>query len=338
MSVHAARKLLAQPRRRSGGGPAVPRRCCDVLPRWCCDCLAGFWGRVRRLERIVEQIGAVPVPQIWEPIGEVVQLSPRERVQNRTLEQVMDSSMLPIMEVSLPFVPHQRVQNRTPDQIVGIPVPQISEDSLPFVPQERVQNRTTEQIVDFPVPQIIEAPVEVVLSPPQDVDILVPQIMEDSLPALPQERVQNRTPEQIVDILVPQIMEDSLPALPQERVQNRTLEQVFVFPVPQTMEAVVEVSPPTQQERVLCRIQERVQNRPRKLFVDVPVPHIMEQTAGKVMRTGKVFTVDMRHHRGDQGLPSGHSGLEHQGSRQVQHASSWRCHGARTSHGGAFAP
>ena len=29
-----------------------------------------------------EQIGAVPVPQIWEPIGEVVQLSPQERVQN----------------------------------------------------------------------------------------------------------------------------------------------------------------------------------------------------------------------------------------------------------------
>ena len=94
----------------------------------------GLPGRVRRLERIVEQIGgvlvplaskgnvdglvgeqigAVPVPQIWEPIGEVVQLSPRERVQNRTLEQVMDSSMPPIMEVSLPFVPQERVQNRT---------------------------------------------------------------------------------------------------------------------------------------------------------------------------------------------------------------------------------
>ena len=45
-------------------------------------------------------------------------------------------------------------------------------------------------------------------------------------------------------------------------------------------------------------MQERVQNRPRKLFVDVPVPHIMEQTAGKVMRTGKVFTV--LHHRDEQ--------------------------------------
>ena len=45
-------------------------------------------------------------------------------------------------------------------------------------------------------------------------------------------------------------------------------------------------------------MQERVQSRPRKLFVDVPVPHIMELTAGKVMRTGKMFTV--LHHRDEQ--------------------------------------
>ena len=60
-------------------------------------------------------------------------------------------------------------------------------------------------------------------------------------------------------------------------------------------------------------MQERVQNRPRKLFVDVPVPHIMEQTAGKVMRTGKVFTVDMRHHRGDQACPVDTVGLNIKG-------------------------
>ena len=34
--------------------------------------------------RVGERIGAAPVPQIWEPIGEVVQLSPQERVQNCT--------------------------------------------------------------------------------------------------------------------------------------------------------------------------------------------------------------------------------------------------------------
>ena len=144
---------------------------------------------------------------------------------------------------------------------------------MPSLPQERVQNRTLEQFVGVPVPQITA----------------------EGLPIVPQELVQNRPPEQIVGFPVPQIV--------QESVQNRTLEQVLVSPVPQTMEAVVEVSPPTQHERVLSRMQERVQNRPRKLFVDVPVPHIMEQTAGKVMRTGKVFTVDMRHHRGDQACP-----------------------------------
>ena len=59
--------------------------------------------------------------------------------------------------------------------------------------------------------------------------------------------------------------------------------------------------------------QERVQNRPRKLFVDVPVPHIMEQTAGKVLRTGKVFTVDMRHLRGDLACPVDTVGLNIKG-------------------------
>ena len=37
-----------------------------------------------------EQIGAVPVHQIWEPIGEGVQLAPQERVQNHTQEQIVD--------------------------------------------------------------------------------------------------------------------------------------------------------------------------------------------------------------------------------------------------------
>ena len=52
---------------------------------------------------------------------------------------------------------------------------------------------------------------------------------------VPQERVPNCTPEQIVDVPVPQIMEESLPALPQERVQNRTLEQIVDVPVPLTL-------------------------------------------------------------------------------------------------------
>ena len=46
-----------------------------------------------------EQIVAVPVPQIGEPVGEVVQLAPRERVQSRTPEQIMDFPVPQNMEV-----------------------------------------------------------------------------------------------------------------------------------------------------------------------------------------------------------------------------------------------
>ena len=87
MSVHAARKML------------VAATSCRVVAATASFELAG---RVRRLERIVEQIGgvlvpqimegdvdgfvgeqtgAVPVPQIWEPIVEGPHLVPRERVR-----------------------------------------------------------------------------------------------------------------------------------------------------------------------------------------------------------------------------------------------------------------
>ena len=105
--------------------------------------------------RVGEQIGAVPVPQIWEPIGEVVQLSPQERAQNCT-----------------------------PEQISGVPVPQIMEAVVEVFPQECVQSRLPEQIMDFPVPQNMEDVVGVVRATPQMVltlqlDVPVPQIAED---------------------------------------------------------------------------------------------------------------------------------------------------------------
>ena len=81
--------------------------------------------RVQRLERVVEQIGGVPVPQIWEPIVDGLQLVPQERVQNRTREQ-----------------------------FVNVPVPQITDeivDGVQVLPQECVQNRVREQFVDVSV-------------------------------------------------------------------------------------------------------------------------------------------------------------------------------------------
>ena len=121
--------------------------------------------RVRRLERIVEQIrgvlvpqimkgdvdgfvgeqiGAVPVPQIWEPIG--------ERVQNCFPEQIVGVPVPQIMEAPVDVMlttPQERVQHRTHEQIVVSSVPHISE--------ERVPNRSPEQIMDFPVSLNMEA-------------------------------------------------------------------------------------------------------------------------------------------------------------------------------------
>ena len=176
--------------------------CRDVAATSCRDAATAsdLLVRVRRLERIVGQIGSVLVPQIKKGdvdgfVGEQIGAVPVPQIW----EPIVDGPHL---------VPQVRVQNGTPEQIVDVPVPQITEDSSPGVPQERVQKRTPEQIVDVPVPQI----------------------MEDSLPFVPQARVQNRTPEQIVDVPVPQLMEDSLLFVPQERVQNRTPEQILMPP------------------------------------------------------------------------------------------------------------
>ena len=83
----------------------------------------------------------------------------------------------------------------------------------------------------------------------------VPQITEDSLPFVPQERVLNRTPEQIVGV-VPASGPWRLPVdvVPSPATGSASkivvAEQIVGIPVPQVMEAVVEVIP-----------QERVQNR-----------------------------------------------------------------------------
>ena len=65
---------------------------------------------------------------------------------------------------------------------------------------------------------------------------LEPQVMEDGLPAVAQECVQNRTPEQLVDVPVPQIMEAI--------AENRFPEHLVDVPVPQIVEAVAEKSFP----------------------------------------------------------------------------------------------
>ena len=282
------------------------------------------------MERVLEQIVGAPVPQIWEPIVEGVQLAPQERVENRIPDPIVDIPVPQILEAAVEVVsstPQERVQNHMREQIVDVPVPRIMEATVEVLPQERVLHRTPEPVVDVPVPQITaqigdfvqpvpperthERIVEQISVVPQTIEklgdfvqlvpseriqerildqislvlqkiSLVLQIMEKievAVQPVPSERVPERiveqisvvsqtTEEQIVGVLVPQIIEDSLPASPQERVQNRTPEQVVDFSVPRTMEAIVEVVAETAQERVLIRTPEPV--------VDVPVPQLIE--------------------------------------------------------------
>ena len=84
--------------------------------------------RVRRLERIVEQIGGVLVPQILKGDVEGFQ-------QNAVVEQIVGA---PAPQTWEPI--GERVQNVFPEQIVGIPVPQLMEAVVEVTPQERVQN------------------------------------------------------------------------------------------------------------------------------------------------------------------------------------------------------
>ena len=76
-------------------------------------------------------------------------LVPRERVQNRTPEQVMIPLCLRSWRTACWSYHKSAFKIVRPEQTVGVPVPQIIEAVLP-IPQERVQNRTLEQIFGFP--------------------------------------------------------------------------------------------------------------------------------------------------------------------------------------------
>ena len=81
-------------------------------------------GRVRQLERMVEQIGGVLVPQIKK--GDV---------DGSVVEQIVGALVPQIWE---PI--GERVQNSFPEQIMLVPVPQLMEAVAEVIPQERVQN------------------------------------------------------------------------------------------------------------------------------------------------------------------------------------------------------
>ena len=254
---------------------------CDVAASASLDELAE---RVLRLERIVEQIGCVLLPQNMKDILEGVQHVPLERVQNSVVEQIVGAptpqTWEPLVE-GVQVIPQEHVPYRIPDPIVGVSVRQTTEDGFPVVPQERVQNRLPEQIMDSSMPQMVEERVQN-RKHEQIVDSLVPQIVEAGVQVLfssPQERVQNRP--------VPQIntkLGDSVQPVPHERTHERIVKQISV--VHQTTEKIVSAVQSVPSER----IQERLvdvgfikgldrYNMPRPGDVVVPVPQIMEAAA-----------------------------------------------------------
>ena len=198
---------------------------------------------------------------------------PQKRMQNRTLDQIMEFPriMEAVVEV-IPSTPQERVQNRTPEQIVDVLVPRTME--------ERVPSRTQEQIMDLPVPQIMASKaytgeVFTVEMPHQHVhqaypgDYVVFNIKGlDKLNLLRSGDVM--VPALHMDVPVPQIIEAALEVdAPQESVQNHPLEQIVGELVPPVMEAAVEVVRATPQECVVNCTPEQL--------VDEPVPQIAEQ-------------------------------------------------------------
>ena len=118
------------------------RPCSDVAATYCSVVVAtgldGLAGRIRRLERIVEQMGPCQCPRFGNLLVKLS--SSHHRSACRTVFQSRSWGVLvPQLVVAVVVVtPQERVQNRTPEQIALFLGPQIVE--------ECVQNRTLEQI------------------------------------------------------------------------------------------------------------------------------------------------------------------------------------------------
>ena len=115
----------------------------------------------------------------------------------------------------------ERHSERTITQMVVTSVPQIQEQIVEvaeILPQERTPEHTVEPLVGVPVPQIQEQILEVA----------------EILP-------QGRTSEHTVGVAAPQILEEIVEVVPQERISARICEQIADMPVPQILERAVEV-------------------------------------------------------------------------------------------------
>ena len=107
------------------------------------------------------------IPLIMEEIVEAVNAVPRERIAQRTCEQIVDvdGSQVAEQDTEAPKTSSRdRTLQRAVEQILDVPLPEMVTQSVEVpetVSPDRIQQRTVEQIVDAPVPQAVEELAEV---------------------------------------------------------------------------------------------------------------------------------------------------------------------------------
>ena len=102
-----------------------------------------------------QKIVAVPAPRIRDETGEVIQLTPQDRVSGRVVHRIIDSPVAQIREANVEMakaIPQERLQQRSLEQI-----------DLQLVLQERISDHVAEQTIEAPVPRIREHYVEAVV-------------------------------------------------------------------------------------------------------------------------------------------------------------------------------
>ena len=154
----------------------------------------------------------VHVSQVTQDTVEAVKLTPQDKVQSGTLEQIVGPKRVSEKIEEQVDVPVPEVAVR----IVDVPAPQIrkaTEEATECTPPEAISDCAVEHIVDTHVWQIREHTVEVVK-------------------VIPKERVQQHTEEWSVDMPVSQILEkvvEVIQLVPQEGLSDRTMEHIVAF-------------------------------------------------------------------------------------------------------------
>ena len=95
----------------------------------------------RVLSNTVEQIVAVPVPQIREEMWQKIQLNPQDRMSDRIVEQNVNIPILQEIQLEIQLIPQSRISECVSEQTVNIPIQQRLEQTVEVVraiAQERV--------------------------------------------------------------------------------------------------------------------------------------------------------------------------------------------------------